>query len=242
MTSNIEHKSYTDIDQARLFKSFAESIKLPILQMARTAELSRITGDSDMLSGLALTADSINVLIDNYLLSLRLQSEGNQLLLEPVSISAVLSDTAHRISNHANRNRCDIELHIDGRYGPVMAHPLGLQAALLGIGQILIDAQGQRSPKKRQVIKLAAHRTRYGIVAGMFTDIEGINAKTIKQAKSLYGNATQPLAQLTSTPGAGVFVADSLLAPMSSGLRAAKFQKLSGLAATFTPSQQLALV
>jgi APA family basic amino acid/polyamine antiporter len=42
--------------------------------------------------------------------------------------------------------------------------------------------------------------------------------------------------------GAGIFVADSFLASMSAKLRVAHHQKLTGLAATLTASQQLVLV
>jgi len=42
--------------------------------------------------------------------------------------------------------------------------------------------------------------------------------------------------------GAGIFVADSLAEAMSSQLNTIKRHKLGGFAATFAPSQQLALL
>lgn len=240
--SNIEHKIYTIEDHIQLFKSFAESLKLPLTQIARTAELSAKNGSVDPLNDLSLAADNLNSLIEHYMLSLQLQSFGDELELTPVSIGATLQEVAHNIHNHAYQNSCDVELQLAGKYAPVMAHPKALQAALMSISQVLIDAQGEREPTKRQVIKLAAHRTRYGIVAGIFTDIDGLNTATLKRAKNLFGSVKQPLTQLTSATGAGVFVADSLLSTMTSGLRVAKYQKLNGLAATFSPSQQLALM
>ncbi len=242
MKSNIEHKIYSGDDQFRLFKSFAESMKLPLMQIARSAEFSYESGDVKSLQNLAIAADTLENMIDNYLLSLQLQAEGDQLVLSPISLGAALDDVAHALDKKARKYSCDIELTIAGKYGPVLAHPAGLRAALVSIGTVLIDAQNQQQKPKRQVIILAAHRTRYGIVAGMFSDVAGIDTKTFNNSKNLYGNAPQPLAQLTSASGAEIYIANSLLSTMTSGLRSARFQKLNGLAATFTPSQQLSLV
>lgn len=245
MKSNFEYKSYSDIDHLRLFMSFAESLKTPLLQVARSAELSHHTGKTEPLKDVAIVSDNLQTLIDSYVLSIQMEIQGSQLQLEPVSIGAALNETAHAISAHASKYSCDVELLVAGKYGPILAHPAGLQAALLNIGQALIEAQSQNisnKPAKRQVIKFAAHKTGHGIVAGVFTDISGIDSARFKVAKQLYGNAKQPLSQLTSASGAGIFVASSLLGNMSSGLRPARYQKQNGLAATFTPSQQLALV
>jgi hypothetical protein len=242
VTSNTEHKSYTAEDNLKLFKSFAESLKLPLLHMARSAELSHTTGKTESLQGLMLAADELGQLIDSYILSLELQTANPELLLEPVSLSAMLSEVAHVLQPQAEQQACDLELHIAGRYEPVLANPAGLQAALLSMGQVLIEARSQQTATTRRVIKLAAHRTRYGISAGMFSDVQGLDSAAFRRAKQLYGDAKNPLSQLVSGGGAGVFIASSLLANMSSGLRTARYQKLNGLAATFTPSQQLALV
>jgi len=79
-------------------------------------------------------------------------------------------------------------------------------------------------------------------VAGMFANVDGLSADMFKRAHHLFGQARQPLTQLTPNSGAGVFVADSLLASMSARLRIAHHQKLSGLAATFATSSQLNLI
>jgi hypothetical protein len=242
LTTKFEQKSYADLEQHRLFLAIAEQIKLPLLQIARGAELTKITGNLDQIEAIEYTAASAMHLLDSYLLSAQLREAGESLNLQPVSLSATLQDVAHKMHALAAVHQCDLEVHIAGKYGPVMAHPAGLQAALTNIGQVFIDVHTQRSHRTRPVIKLAAHRTRQGITAGMFADIEGLNTDMFKRAKQLYGKARQPLAQLSATNGAEVFVADSLLETMSSGLRVARYQKLTGLAATFSPSQQLELV
>lgn len=234
--------THAESDEQRLFFALTEQMKLPFLQIARASELVSITGDITRLSMIEKVADNALQLLDSYLLSTRLSAAGDALVLEPVSLSATLDDIAHKMEKIAHDNRCDLELHIAGRYGPIMAHPAGLQAALLNLGKVFIDVQNERTHTKRPVITLAAHRTSKGIVAGMFSDVEGLNIDMFKRAHKMYGSARQPLAQLTAQNGAGVFVADSLLVSMSSGLRVARHNKLTGLAATFAPSQQLALV
>ena len=239
-----EQQLYAENDDlnSRLFFALTENLKLPLLQIARQAELAYETDDLMSLKDIQYIADTTTQLVDSYILSTRLCQAGENLVLTPVSLSAMLSDVAHRLEKIALANSCDIELHIAGRYGPIMAHPSGLSAALINIGQVFIDAQSQRTIAKRPVIKLAAHRTKNGISAGLFSDIEGLNRDMFSRAKKLYGNSPQPLSQLTAHNGAGVFIADSLLGTMSSGLRIAHHQKLTGLAATFTPSYQMALV
>lgn len=227
----------------RLFLVLAEQLKQPLLQIARDAELGRITGRSeDLLGSIELTADTALKLLDNYLLSTRLAKLKESIELEPVSIAAVLNDTLHNLDNIAKQYRCDLELHLSGKYEPILANKAGLEAALISLGFVFIEAQGSIPHEHRPVLKVAAHRSRSGIVAGMFADVEGLSAEMYRRARQLYGRSHQPLAQLSSASGAGVFVADSLLSSMSTELRIAHHQKLSGLAATFIPSKQMSLV
>jgi hypothetical protein len=242
LTTKVEQKKYANSDTQRLFFAIAEQMKQPLMQISRGAELGVLTKDLNHFKTIEHASDSVLHLLDSYMLSMQLHDSKDMINLVPVSLSAILQDIAHTMQSIAAAHQCDLELHVAGKYGPIMAHPAGLQAALKNIGRVFIDVQSQRIHTRRPVIMLAAHRTRYGITAGMFSDIEGLNTDMLRKARQLYGKARQPLAQLSSTNGAEVFVADSLLDTMSSGLRVARFQKLTGLAATFTPSKQLSLV
>ena len=219
-------------------------MKLPLLQIARRVELARLTTaePDNLLDSIELTADGALQLIDSYLLSTKLAKAHASLQLEPVSVSAVLNETAHQLERLAKQNDCEVELHLAGRYEPVMAHRAGLEAALTSLGYVFIEAQSSLPHTARPVLKLAAHRSKTGIVAGMFADLEGLSADMYRRAHNLYGQARQPLTQLLASSGAGVFVADSLLSSMATRLRIAHHQKLTGLAATFTPSSQLNLM
>lgn len=227
----------------RLLNTLAEQIKLPLLQIARQAELARLSGDPlDYLSSIELTADTALKLLDNYSLSLLL-SRGQELpILEPVSIGAVLNDTAHKLQAIASQYQCGLELHMSGKYEPILANRAALEAALTSLGYVFIEAQSARAGKHQPIVKLAAHRGKQGIVAGMFAEGDGLSSDIYRRSRQLYGRVRQPLTGLTATSGAGVFIADSLLGAMSAHLRVAHHQKLAGLAATFKPSYQLELL
>lgn len=225
---------------SRLLLALAEQLKVPLLQIARRAELLQLSGgEPGQLAAIELTADNAIRLIDNYLLSTRLLANPG-ILLEPVSVSSILHDTAQALSRLADDHHCRLELHLSGRYEPVLAHREGLAAALLSIGHDMIEAETQQN--KHPVVTLAAHRGKKGIVAGVFGQSDGLTAEMFRRARTLYGQAQQPLATVSAHPATGIFVADSLLASMATKLRVAHHHKLSGLAATLAPSQQLSLV
>lgn len=227
----------------RLLQALTEQIKLPLLQIAQRAELARLDGQPlDHLDSIGLTASGALKLLDNYLLSIRLGTALSDLELEPVSLAAVLNETAHELSKVAKQHQCDLELHLSGKYEPVLANREGLAAALTSLGLVFIEAQSGGAHEHRPVVKLAAHRGKRGIVAGTFADTEGLSKAMYQRARGIYGQAHQPLTGLTAASGAGVFVAESILSSMSTHLQVARHQKLSGLAATFLPSRQLELV
>jgi hypothetical protein len=232
-------------NQNRLLQALAEQLKMPLMQIARQAELAKLTGQpQDAMQVIELTADNALQLLDNYLLSIELaRRQALHIEMEPVSVSAVLNDSAHELYKLAAQYGCELELDLAGRYEPIIANRTGLQAALTSLGHVFIEAGAQRSEHRyRPVIKLAAHRGKQGIVAGAFADVEGLSNDMFRRSRQLYGRTRQPLTGLTAASGAGVFVAESLMSSMSAHLRIARHHKLSGLAATFASSQQMSLV
>jgi hypothetical protein len=242
VAANTTHIGQVDEGNIRLLLALAECMKTPLLKASRTAELARMTKDFTKIEDIEFVSDMGIDLIESYILSLKMQLAGDAMPLESVSLSATLHDVAHTLQKMDTSTSFDIELHIAGKYGPIMAHPKGLQTALLNIGKVLMNTHSEREGKERAILTLAARRTQRGIAAGIFTNIDGLDAKTFARARKLYGSAAQPLPQLTFESGAGIFIADSLLQSMESHLRVSHYKKLTGLAATFLPSQQLSLV
>ena len=222
----------------QLLLSVAEELKLPLMQIARQTEFGRLSGETDLKS-IQATAETALRLLDSYVLGVRLSQ--HQLELEPVSISSVLYDASQQLDGLAKNYGVGLELSIAGRYGPVMAHRQGLQSALVSLGAALIEAiPANDAPQLK--LKLATHRSRYGIVAGVYSDSQRITNHSLERGRQLLDRSRQPLIDVTHTSGAGIFVADSILKAMDLSLTASRHRRLHGLGAVLQPSKQVQLV
>jgi hypothetical protein len=126
----------------QLLLSVAEELKLPLLQIAREAEL----GEQARLDSIQTTADAALRLLDNYALGVRLALEPAELAPESVSVSSVLYDVGQQLEGLARSYGVTLELNVAGRFAPVVAHRQGLQAALVSLGAALIEALPAQAP------------------------------------------------------------------------------------------------
>lgn len=257
----------------QLLQSIAEQLKMPLTAIARQAELGECGANISALDFRAVgeQANTALTLVDNYLLGLRLAVGQEILALEPVSAASVLADVAHELDGFAKRYAVPLEVHIAGKYEPVMANRKALRAALTSLGYELIAAQAAQceaadtgfasamgtakntesigqdaanaAPKPlRASLILASHRTAHGIVAGVYGDYAMLSAPRWRKALALRGRAHQPFAALSASSAAGLFVADTLLQAMTAQLRVGRYHHQQGMAATLQPSRQLQLV
>lgn len=227
---------------SEVLQAVAEQLKVPLTIIARQAELHQTLGmvNPADLRSMHVQATTALTLVDCYLLGLALAQKQTQLELEPVSLSSMLTSAAHDLYYLARQNNIDLEVQVAGKYEPVMANQQGLKAALVSLGYGLIESDS--SEEGRRHLTLAVHRTPHGLVAGMYGDYEDLEAHEWRTALKLCGQATQPFTALCAGSGAGLFVADAILRAMTTQLRVGRRQKEAGLAATFRPSHQLALV
>jgi hypothetical protein len=223
-----------------LLVALAEQLKLPLLQITQSVELASLGGTIN-LKRIETVADMALSLLDSYVLSVQLAEGQLSLNLEPVSLAAVLHDSAARLERLARQYHCALEIDLGGRYSPVMADRKGLEAAVTALGQSFIEAQAQHGADQPRLV-LATRRGRRGIVAGVYGNRAELTAAMFHRAKLTSGRARQPLPSFGHGPGAGVFVADALLSAMSGDLRVARLRDLTGLAVALTPSAQLRLV
>jgi hypothetical protein len=224
----------------QLLLSVAEELKLPFLQITRQAEQAQLTGETDYKT-IRATADSAMKLLDNYVLGIRLALEPEQLAVESISVSSVLYDAGQQLDALAKNYGVALELNVAGRFGPVLAHRQGLQAALVSLGAALIEAlPAQENPQLR--LQLATHRSRYGIVAGLYADTKQLSNEALQRGRALQRQSRQPLMNLTHTSGAGIFMADTILRAMRLNLTASRHHRLYGLGAVLQPNRQLQLV
>jgi len=230
-----------------LLLGVAEELKLPLLQIARLSEQAldeqaQAAGQSN-LKTIQATADSALRLLDGYALGVRLALESGQLAVESVSVSSVLYDTGQQLDSLAKSYGVALELNIAGRFAPVLANRQGLQAALVSLGAALIEAlpaQAGASPQLK--LQLATHRSRYGVVAGLYADTKQLSNDALASGRQLQQSSRQPLTKLTHTSGAGIFVADTILQAMKLRLGASRHHRLYGLGTVLQPNCQLQLV
>lgn len=226
-------------EQERLLGVLAEQLKLPLLQIARSAEFAYGKGETESYLDISYTADMALRLIDSYLLSVELQAMPS-LQLEPVSVSATLQDTAHALGQLARQYDTELQVDLKGKYQPVMAHRRSLESALMSLGYAFIEASSDQETK--HTVILGAHHSSGGLIVGAYGNQPAIGAEALRRGMALFGTAKQSLPGFSSTAGAGVFVAHALLRSMNAPLRSSRHNMLSGLAATLSPSHQLSLV
>jgi hypothetical protein len=226
----------------QLLLAIAEELKLPFLQIARKSELARMNQDVAALKEVQTTAEAALQLLDNYLFGARLALEGDYTLqLEPVSVASVLYDSSQQLDALAKSYGVELQLSIAGKFPPVMANRQALQAALTSLGYSLIEALPNLQ-QRTLTLELAAHRCRYGIVAGLYSEAEQLTAEALRQGRKLHGHARQPLATLSHSSGTGVFVADAILQAMDSELTVSRHRRLFGLGTVLRQSPQLQMV
>ncbi len=223
----------------RLLRAVAEELKLPLVQIASMAELDAEQGAD--LGQISLAARMALRLVDGFLLSADLRV-AEPLPLEPVSLSSVLTDTAHKLEPLARQHNCDVLVSLSGKYGPAMAHRQSLDSALILLGHSIIEGwTGEGQPRRHEVV-LGLHRSNTGLVAGVFDNHPGLSTEVLRRGRAFYGSARQTMPAVSSANGAGVFVADALMRSMAAPLHVARHQKRTGLAATFHQSRQMQLV
>lgn len=223
-----------------LLLGLTEELKLPLLRIARRSEQLVLSGQTD-LTTIQTTADSALRLLDSYALGVRLALEQDNLAREPVSVSSVLYDTGQQLDALAKSYGVALQLNVAGRFEPVVAHRQGLQAALVALGAALIEALPAQETSQLS-LQLATHRSRYGIVAGLYADTRQLATDVLRRGRALQRRSRQPLVAVSHSSGAGIFIADAILEAMGLSLKTSRHQRLYGLGTVLQPNHQLRLV
>ncbi len=213
----------------QLLVNIVEHLKLPLINISLKSENANITDIKSL-------ADSSIRLIDGYVLGLN--TDQHQLDFEPVSVSEVLNDTAHNLSKIAKMYNCNLNLKIEGKFVPVMSSRAEMESALTLIGQTIIESNIAENAE----VFINAYKSQDRIVAGIFTPNLGITKNSLRKAIISAGRVRQGLPNFSYNSVAGIYAADLLLSRLASKLQVLRHNNLSGLAANFTPSQQLSLI
>jgi len=232
--------------QKALLVALSDDLALPLLQIRSGLENLEQSNYSkavvsEQVRLMTMSADSGLQLAEAYRLVLQLDKLSD-LPMEPVAIGAVLDDVAHQLAPYAWEYSTVLEVDVQGRLTPILAHPPSLAAALQVLSSSLIRAQAGQTKQKQHKLILGAHRSGTEISAGVYTDMHGLSDKTLRAARALVGRARQPMPALPAGAASGVLIADVLCSAMWQPLRAAAHRNLHGLAVTVPASKQLQFV
>ena len=230
--------------QRALLAALSDDLSLPFLQIKTGVEL--LAADDFAQEAARIQSGHINSsvqaglkLIEAYRFLLK-SDELINLNLEPVAIGAILEEVAHQLSPLAQDYSTRIEVDVQGRLAPVLAHQPSLSSALQVLATSLIRAQAAQTEQKEYRLVLGAHRSLDGLVAaGVFSETKGLSDLSLRAARSLVGQARQPLSSVPPGAASGILVADMLCASLWQPLRAAAHRSLGGLATGLPISKQL---
>ena len=233
-------------DFRALLAALSDDLSLPLLQIKTTLELladkSLKSSLGDYAHSMALSAEAGLQLIEAYRLALK-APDNSQLPLEPVAVGAILQEVANNLAPYADQYATDLQVDVQGKLTPVLAHKPSLVAALECLGSSMIRAQTALSQQKRYHLMLGPHRLADNVIpTGVFTDIDGLSDKTLRTARSLTGKARQPLPNMPAGAASGILIADMLCSSMWQPLRAAVHKRMGGLATGIPISRQLQFV
>jgi hypothetical protein len=216
-----------------LFTALAEQLKMPLLQIARLSEMAH----EATLPRIGIISEQALRLVDAYIKS----HDQTELILEPLTTSAVLYDVAEIIAPFAKACDYQIEIDLHGTSRPIMAHRETLKTMLMLLSSSLIEAGIEEEESPRHLI-LGTHRSSTGTVVGAFSSHLDVSQRALNMTRQLHGRATQAVPALGSAGGAGLAIADRLSERLQAPLKAYRHRSLSGIGSLFMPSQQLSLI
>ncbi len=227
----IEGISATD----QLLTALAEQLKMPLLQIARLAEAENAMA----LPHISVISEHALRLVDAYVQAQTLLQ--TDLLLEPVTTSAVLYDVAQELQPFAQHHDVTIELDQKGAAVPVLAHRASLKTLLTLVAANLIETAGETHGQKKELI-LGTHRTTRGMIVGAFSEQAELSQRALRLTRELRGNEARVVNALGMSGATALAIADQLSDRMSAPLKSYRHRSLSGVGSLLMPSRQLQLV
>ena len=233
--------------QRALLLALSDDLALPFLQVKSSIEVAGNENYSgatmlEQAKNIHLSSEAGLLLVEAY----RMLLKSDQILLEafePVAIGAVLEEVAHRLSDYAKEYGVQIQVDVQGRFAPILAHTASLELAIEVLSASIIRAQASQNSGKAARIVLGAHKSSEGLLAaGVFSDVRGLSDKSLRAARSLLGRAHQPLPHVPPGSASGILVADMLCESLWQPLRKSAHRSMDGLATNLPISKQLEFI
>jgi signal transduction histidine kinase len=221
----------------KILHTVAEYIKTPLTRILAHLQLVDYGASLDR-DFMEVTAVSAVRLIDSYLLSTQIYNQQQQLVLEPVSVAAVMNDVFQQMSAFARLQNKQPELIVGKKLGLVMASSRALHAALTTLTYSILQ-QGSHGHSR---VTFMVTRSGGKIRCGIFDSSLQVSSDTLSKVQKLHGRASRPSADLPHGAGSGLALADGIITGMGSKLVVTKSRYGKGLVADFLPSTQLAFL
>jgi hypothetical protein len=216
-----------------LLTAVADHLRLPLLQIARLAELE----NPRTLPRIGLVSEQALRLVDAYVMA-RSQT---RLDLEPVSAGAVLADVSDILSDFARDAGYTIIVDQSSPTMPIMGHRETLKTMFTLLGTSIIEAGIEREAIDRRLV-FGIHRSSKGIVVGAFHSSLELTQEVIHLTRQLHGRASQAAPALGAAGAAGLAIADSLSSGLNAPLKSYRHKSLSGIGSLLLPTKQLQLL
>jgi hypothetical protein len=216
-----------------LLTAVADHLRMPLLQIARLAEL----GNRHALPRISLVSEQALRLIDAYVMT----QNQLELELEPVFAGAVMADVAYQLEDFARDAGYSIVIDQASPTSPVMGHRETLKTILLLLGTSIIEAGVERETVDRRLV-FGIHRSAKGIVVGAFHSSLELTQDVINLTRQLHGRASQAAPALGASGAAGLAIADNLSQILEAPLRSYRHKTLTGIGSLLQPTTQLQLL
>jgi hypothetical protein len=226
-------------EDQQLFLSVADQLDGVMSYLAQLSQANLSVDQNDDWKLVHTLTNTVRYITSGYIASLR--TPDHAVKPGPVALASLLHETAELLLPYSKQYAVPISVTVAPRLQPVMADTGLLRMALLNIGQVFVRSAAENDYPAG--IKLAAYRSRYGIVAGVYSAHNDLlSAPRLRRALHLAGHGIQPCGPIGSGPVAGIFVAEALLRSLAARLHVARYQTLTGLATTLPSCSQLQLV
>lgn len=230
-------------DEHRLFLSLSERLSELFLQITRLSEsipLDDPARAQDILGTMRTLSESAMLLTQSYTVDARLRSRLIHPEVQAITASSLLHEMATTLRPLAIAYGVTLTVDEPTNSVPILGDPVILHAALTSLVQVFVLAASEQGGG--ETLRISAHRSRHGLVAGVYMESSELTTDAFRRAKRLYGSVSEPMGKLVHGPATGVFVADSLLHMVSAKLHVARYQHWTGLATTLPICHQLQLV
>lgn len=214
-----------------MLETVIEQLRSPLMQIHLLSQNGEIKSDINLLTL------SLIDLLDNMQIASSINRQQLEMPMEPINLLVIAEDTAHKLAASAAMH--DINLQIrSARRQPVLANRDFLRRAYESMTSSIIDLSKNN---EGTTITLRADEidgaTRFGVYAS------GVDfaAQDLRTLRKLFGHTARPMARVTTSPAAQLYIADRLLRSMGARLRTSIASHERGLATVLPLSRQLSM-